>query len=68
MNDDALDAMQAALTALLRRKLPPAETARILASDPAFAAYREWVTGFDLGAIDLMSALAAVWARDDRPT
>jgi hypothetical protein len=65
IDDLALDALQEALTDVLARGLSPAETARILATDPAFAAHRAWVRSFEPRLIEAASSLVRVWARRD---
>jgi hypothetical protein len=64
-DDAALDDFQAALTALFARRLPPAEVARILAEDPAFAAHRDYVRAFTPALIDTAGYLASYWTRAD---
>jgi len=66
MTDDTeLDDFQSALTELLARRLPVAQTMAVLAGDPAFAAYRDWVRSFEPRLIDTAAMLARVWARRD---
>jgi hypothetical protein len=62
IDDLALDRFQEALTALLARDLPPAETARILAVDPRFAMNRDWTRSFDPRLVEAASSLVRVWA------
>jgi hypothetical protein len=64
IDDAELDAFQAALTALLAQRLPFDEAAARLASDPAFAAHREWVRAFDPALYRAVSVLCATWMRD----
>jgi hypothetical protein len=65
IDDRALDDVQAALTALLARRLPADELARALATDPAFAAHRDWVRAFDPALAEAAAMLVATWARRD---
>ena len=63
IDDPELDAFQAALTALLAQRLPFDEAAARLASDPAFAAHRDWVRAFDPALYRAAAMLCATWTR-----
>ena len=62
IGDDELAALQDALSELFYARLPPEEVARRLATDPAFAAYRSWVTSFDERLIAAQNATVRTWA------
>ena len=63
IDDNALDEVQAAVTALFARRLSAVETAHTLATDPAFANHRDWVRSFQPALVDAASMLVAHWAR-----
>lgn len=65
IDDAALDAFQAALTAVLARRQPADALARALADDPALAAHRAWIDAFDPTLAEVAGVLAATWARRD---
>ena len=62
VTDDRLAALQDALSELFHAQLAPAEVARRLATDPAFADHRAWVTSFDERLIEVQNATVRAWA------
>ena len=62
ISDDALAALQDALSELCYAQLAPSEVARRLATDPAFAAHRAWVTSFHERLLEAQNATVRAWA------
>jgi hypothetical protein len=61
--EEALAAFQTALSELVALDLPAAETARRLATDPAFAPHRAYVTSFDLRLLESLTVVSRAHAR-----
>jgi hypothetical protein len=66
VTDDRLAALQDALSELFYAQLAPAEVARRLATDPAFAEHRAWVASFDDRLIEVQNATVRAWAERRR--
>ena len=63
---ESLGAFQGALLELLARCLPAEDTARELATSPAFEAYRHYTASFDARMLEVTMALFDRWgARTD---
>lgn len=62
MTDERLAAFQDALSELFYEQLAPSEVARRLASDPAFAEHRAWVTSFHERLAEMQNATVRTWA------
>lgn len=60
--DGALAALQDALSELFYAQLAPSEVARRLATDPAFAEHRAWVTAFHERLVEAQNATVRAWA------
>ena len=67
VTDEALAAFQDALSELFYEQLAPAELARRLATDPAFAAHRAWVTSFHERLLEAQNATVRAWAEPRTP-
>lgn len=61
--DAELARYQTALCELLYQDLPPAEIARRLATDEAFAPYRDYVKSFEPHLIEAVGMLQRRWGR-----
>ena len=68
MTDEPLAALQDALSELFYAQLAPSEVAHQLATDPAFAEHRAWVSSFHERLIAAQNATVRAWAerRPDR--
>jgi hypothetical protein len=64
--DEDFAAFQDALSELFYEQLAPAELARRLAADPAFAAHRGWVTSFLERLLEAQNATVRAWAERRR--
>lgn len=62
MTADRLAALQDALSELFYAQLAPSEVAHRLATDPAFAEHRAWVTSFHERLIAAQNATVRAWA------
>ncbi|HEX3764367.1 MAG TPA: hypothetical protein VHW23_36985 [Kofleriaceae bacterium] len=62
ITDERLAALQDALSDLFYAQLAPAEVARRLATDPAFAEHRAWVASFDDRLVEAQNATVRAWA------
>jgi hypothetical protein len=62
ITDEALAALQDALSELFYAQLAPAEIAHRLATDPAFAEHRAWVTSFHERLVEAQNATVRAWA------
>ncbi|HEX4422183.1 MAG TPA: hypothetical protein VH165_29930 [Kofleriaceae bacterium] len=62
LTDEGLAAFQDALSELFYAQLAPSEVARRLATDPAFAAHRAWVTSFHKRLVEAQNATVHRWA------
>jgi len=62
LTDERLAALQDALSELFFAQLAPSEVARRLATDPAFAEHRAWVTSFHERLIAAHNATVRAWA------
>jgi len=63
ITDEGLAALQDALSELFYARLAPSDVAHRLATEPAFAAYRAWVTSFDERLIEAQNATVRAWAK-----
>ena len=63
MNDERLAAFQAALAELFARELAAEEILAALATDPAFAPYRDYVRAFEPRLIEATSMLSRRWGQ-----
>ena len=62
LTDERLAALQDALSELFYAQLAPSEVAHRLATDPAFAEHRAWVTSFHERLIAAQNATVRAWA------
>jgi hypothetical protein len=62
ITDERLAALQDALSELFFAQLAPSEVARRLATDPAFAEHRAWVTSFHERLVAAQNATVRAWA------